>query len=187
MRGNVSRWGWRKGEELRRCILFPVQWKCGGDCQVSKRVSSLSAECGVNVSSFIHMAGSERRKKALLLISLEVYVEQGLLGWFWQLHVDGALFARGSGGRFLWRSSREDKFTIVSVWADYIGSSPMSCAPPRSPDQQTNKTFNNVFSLKYTPWYNSSGHWECVLKVDEDKHNIVLVIGCVQWNMCVPW
>lgn len=84
MGGNVSCWGWRKVEELRRYILFPVRQKCRGDYRVSKRVSSLSAGCGVNVSSFIHMAGSKRRKKALLLTLLEVYLEQGLLGWFWQ-------------------------------------------------------------------------------------------------------
>lgn len=34
---------------------------CPADGQVSKQVSSLPAECGVNVLSLIHMAGSERR------------------------------------------------------------------------------------------------------------------------------
>ena len=34
----------------------------------------------MDVSSFIHMAGSERRKRALVLTLFEVYVERALLG-----------------------------------------------------------------------------------------------------------
>lgn len=37
----------------------------------------------VDVSSFLHMAGSRRRKEAFLLVSLQVYVEDRHLGWLW--------------------------------------------------------------------------------------------------------
>ncbi len=126
----------------------------------------------MDVSSFMHMAGSKRRKKALLLTLLEICVDQGLLGWFWQWqidHVDRSLFAWCSREIFLWRSSREDKFTIVLVWVDCSRGSPLICATSRLPDKQTIGTSKNMFPLKYTPRFYSSGRWECVLKVDEKQ------------------
>lgn len=46
--------------------------------------------------------------------------------------------------------------------------SPLNCAAPWLPDQQTNAT-KNVFPLKYTPGFYSSGPWEWILKVDEKQ------------------
>lgn len=136
-----------------------------------------------DVSSSIHMAGGKRRKKALLLTLLEVYVEQRLLGWFWQWQVDYAdssLFAWGSRETFLWRSSRGDKFTIVLLWEDCTGGSPLNCATSRLPDQQTKVTSKNVFPLKYTPRFYSSRQWECVLNADEKQMQWVTYSGtCV--------
>lgn len=134
----------------------------------------------MDVSSFIHMAPSKRRKKALVLTLFEVYVEQGPLGLFWQWqidYVDGSLFARGSRETFLWGSPIEGEFTKVFVWVDCNVVSPLNCETSRLPHQHTNVTSKNVFPRKYTPRFYSSGHWECVLKIDKNKCNIVLAIG----------
>lgn len=63
----------------------------------------------------------------------------------------------------------EDKFIIVLVWVDCTGGSPLNCATSRLPDQQANVTSKNVFPLKYTPRFYSSGLWESVLRVDDKQ------------------
>lgn len=54
-------------------------------------------------------------------------------------------------------------------WTGLDWKLPAELWTPQLPDQQTNGTSKNVFPLKYTHMYNSSGHYECVLKVDENQ------------------
>lgn len=115
---NVSWWGWRV--RSWKGVFYFLSNKSAES--IAKSQSEWAhrrlSVAWTDVSSFIHTAGSKRRKKALLLTLSQVSVEQGLLGWFWQWHIDFFVclgLKRNLLDIFLWRSSREDGFTSLGV------------------------------------------------------------------------
>lgn len=128
----------------------------------SEWAHSLWSVVWMDVSSFIHMAESKRRKKPILWTLKQVYVEWWVLGCFWHWWIgnfDGSLFAWRSREIFLWRSKsqrgRTNKSLCVGglLWTKpwVVGDSPLNCATPRLLEQQSNITSKNVFSTKICP------------------------------------